>query len=117
MRAARTSRSSCGGCACAGGGEREGSGRGEGGGGEGGSGEGGGGEGGEGGGDDDDDDEEEEEVFVAAEVMGGEQILSRQPWRAAAVAPSRAPSDLELVVSSQPPDARLELESVYGNCL
>ncbi len=113
MRAARTSRSSCGGCACAGG-KREGGGRGEGGGGEG-----GGGEGGEGGGDDDDDDDddEEEEVFVAAEVMGGEQILSRQPWRAAAVAPSRAPSDLELVVNSQPPDATLELEWVYGNCL
>ena len=74
------------------------------------------GEGGEGGGDDDDDDDDDE-VFVAAEAMGGEQILSIQPWRAAAVAPSRAPSDLELVVSSQPPDATLELEWVYGNGL
>jgi hypothetical protein len=74
------------------------------------------GEGGEGGGDDDDDDDDDE-VFVAAEAMGGEQILSIQPWRAAAVAPSRAPSDLELAASSQPPDATLELEWVYGKCL
>jgi len=75
------------------------------------------GEGGEGGGDDDDDDDDDDEVFVAAEAMGGEQILSIQPWRAAAVAPSRAPSELELAASSQPPDATLELEWVYGKCL
>ena len=49
--------------------------------------------------------------------MAGEQILAIQPWRAAAVAPSRAPSEQELGALSQPPDATLELEWVYGDGL